>query len=478
MKRGHWILAGAASAALLLAACSTSDTVHEGVAGGGVETNAGGSVAPPAPPPPPPRPSSVPSAEAVHDRVTVTGSRTEDFSSDKSIEAEPSGPATSVPAPDLPDVPQPEPQSGLLTAGDYDDVLNPALYQSYLDKALQEAGARGKDLPFVDAADRIAVRVTDRLGKPVPFADISLATANDEPMFPLRTGADGVVYIYPNYDALEAGATVSLVSPDGRTQTKTLTADDLVNGGELGFVLGIDAPKVKKLDLLLTLDATGSMADEMRYLQTELTSIMNRMERNNPALDIQAGLIVYRDKGDDYVIRDFDFTSDLDAFRAVLADQSADGGGDFPEAMHTALRRGLGLSWREDAIKVNLLVADAPPHDGDIVSSWESGLLSRTRGIHTVSLAASGIDPMAEFLMRGMSQITGGRYLFLTDDSGVGNPHAEPTVDCYIVTPLNGLVQRVLESLVTGTRVEPDGDKVIRTVGNYQAGVCKLDEVQ
>ena len=93
-------------------------------------------------------------------------------------------------------------------------------------------------------------------------------------------------------------------------------------------------------------------------------------------------------------------------------------------------------------------------------------------------IAASGIDPTAEFLMRAMGQVTGGRYLFLTDDSGVGNPHAEPTVDCHIVTPLNSLVQRVLESLVLGRRVEPAGEVVIRTVGNYQAGVCKLDEAE
>ena len=144
--------------------------------------------------------------------------------------------------------------------------------------------------------------------------------------------------------------------------------------------------------------------------------------------------------------------------------------------MDAALTKGLGLDWREDAIKVNLLVADAPPHDGDINATWNTALHSRVRGIHMVPLAASGVDPTAEFMMRAMGQLTGGRYLFLTDDSGVGNPHAEPTVDCYVVTPLNALVQRTLESLVAGTRVEPDGETVIRTVGNYQAGVCKADE--
>jgi hypothetical protein len=77
--------------------------------------------------------------------------------------------------------------------------------------------------------------------------------------------------------------------------------------------------------------------------------------------------------------------------------------------------------------------------------------------------------------MRAMGQITGGRYLFLTDDSGVGNPHAEPTVDCYVVTRLDSLVERVLNELVTGQREEPDGGDVIRIVGDYKAGICKVE---
>ena len=134
------------------------------------------------------------------------------------------------------------------------------------------------------------------------------------------------------------------------------------------------------------------------------------------------------------------------------------------------------MDWRKDAIKVNLLVADAPPHDRHIAETWDTGLLSRVNGIHIVPLAASGVDKTAEFLMRSMAQITGGRYLFLTDDSGIGNPHAKPTVDCYIVTRLDGLVTRTLSSLIKGERVEPEAGEVIRSVGNYRSGVCDIDQ--
>lgn len=481
MKRGHFIWAGAASAALLMAACSTTEDVAGDASGGPASEGAVEEVTPPAPPPPPPAPppplpspsmSEADSLGGVSD-MAITGSRRERASG----ESRPVSPPVIGPDHPIKPRPQPEPQSGLLTAGDYDDVLNPDLYKAYLDKTLQiDDGIGRKDLPYVDAADRIAVRITDRLGKPVPFAEVTLSDPEGESMFSLTTGATGLVYVYPNFDALESGTRVRASLPDAETLTQVISANDVESGGELAFVMGRDAPKVQKLDILLTIDATGSMSDEMRYLQTEMTSIMSRIERNNPGLDIHAGLVVYRDKGDDYVVREYDFTGDLEAFKTSIDAQAAEGGGDFPEAMHAALDAGLGLNWRDDAIKVNLLVADAPPHDRQISATWDAAMTARFEGIHMVPLAASGVDPTAEFLMRAMGQITGGRYLFLTDDSGVGNPHAEPTVDCYVVTPLNGLVQRVLESLVAGRRVEPDGDSVIRTVGNYQAGVCKLDE--
>jgi hypothetical protein len=381
------------------------------------------------------------------------------------------------PMPPEPRPDQPEPQAGMLTAGDYDDVLNPGLYKQYLDKVLQ-GELSGKDLPYVDANQRIGLKVVDRLGKPVPIANIMLKTAAGEPMFPLRTGANGMAYIYPNYDALSEGVTVSVSGVDGDASSKTISAKRLKEGGTLTFDLAQDVTPPQKLDLLLTLDATGSMSDEMRYLQVELTGILERLQEANSNLDIQAGLIVYRDEGDAYVSKTVPFTNDLASFKLDLGKQSAGGGGDMPEAMQVAMTEGLGLEWRDDAIKVNLLVADAPPHDEDIASTWDSALISRTRGIHIVPLAASGVDKTAEFMMRGMAQITNSRYLFLTDDSGIGNPHAEPTVDCYVVTRLDGLMQRVLETLVYGARVEPEGKDVIRTVGNYRAGVCSIEDVE
>ena len=74
--------------------------------------------------------------------------------------------------------------------------------------------------------------------------------------------------------------------------------------------------------------------------------------------------------------------------------------------------------------------------------------------------------------MRSMAAVTGSRYLFLTDDSAVGNAHAEPQVACYRVTALDSLLVRVIGGLVSGRRIEAEPDEVIRTVGEYDRGRC------
>ena len=402
-------------------------------------------------------------AEMRSESVVVTGS---------SI-SEPSGViAPPEPMPTPTPTPTPLPQAGTLTAGDYDDTLNPELYKTYLDKVLQEE-LSGKELPFVDASNRIEVNVTDRLGKPAAFATVVMSDADGNALATATTGAKGKVFFYPAYDDLDDAVVVTATDLEGETERLRIT-DETTGPLMLSFDGDVSAPT--KLDLLLTIDATGSMLDEMRYLQSEFLSITAELEETLGDIDIRAGLIVYRDRGDDYVVRDFDFTSDLEAFSAILGEQRADGGGDFPEAMQDAMAASVALSWRDDAIKVNMLVADAPPHDEDIAATWKAAEASREAGIHIVPLAASGVDGTAEFLMRAMGQITMGRYMFLTDDSGVGNAHAEPTVDCYVVTRLDSLVRRVLADMMTGTRVEPEGSEVIRVVGEYRLGRCEVSE--
>jgi hypothetical protein len=142
--------------------------------------------------------------------------------------------------------------------------------------------------------------------------------------------------------------------------------------------------------------------------------------------------------------------------------------------MDLALARAVAQDWRPDAVKSLLLVADAPPHDANVGRTWRATEAARAKRIQIVPVAASGVGDLAEYVMRAMAAATQSRYIFLTDDSGIGNPHAPPAVDCYLVTRLDRLVRRVLDSQISGRRVEPREGEVLRSVGRYEGGKCIL----
>jgi hypothetical protein len=74
----------------------------------------------------------------------------------------------------------------------------------------------------------------------------------------------------------------------------------------------------------------------------------------------------------------------------------------------------------------------------------------------------------AEYLMRLTAALTQARYLFLTDDSGIGNSHAEPHIPCYSVQKLDDLLRRMVLFELTGESAAPRN--VIRTVGEPSSG--------
>src|SRR3546814_19059172 len=121
---------------------------------------------------------------------------------------------------------------------------------------------------------------------------------------------------------------------------------------------------------MLVVDTTGSMGDEINYLQAELRSIIAAITAKHRDLDIRIGFVFYRDRGDDYVTRTVAFDRDIGRVQGALARQQANGGGDYPEAMDQALVRAVGQDWRPDAVKSLLLVADAPPHDDKFARTW------------------------------------------------------------------------------------------------------------
>lgn len=229
-----------------------------------------------------------------------------------------------------------------------------------------------------------------------------------------------------------------------------------------------------QLDVAVLFDTTGSMGDELTYLQTEIDAIAQSIAEKFPSATARYGLVAYRDQGDAYVTRKFDFTASLAEFQSSLSAQGAGGGGDYPEAVAEGLEQVNGLSWRSEpnVARVTFWIADAPAHTHKAAQAKAAILGAVQNDIHVYPVAASGTDPRAEYTMRTTAQLTGGRYIFLTDDSGIGGSHAEPHIPCYVVTRFDRALVRMVESEMTGTHVFAPQAEVLRTVGTPVDGKC------
>ena len=211
--------------------------------------------------------------------------------------------------------------------------------------------------------------------------------------------------------------------------------------------------KPTKLDVLFLIDSTGSMADEIDKLQESIQEIAARIDRLPNQPQVRFAMTIYRDRGDLFVSRTFDFTPDVREFSKALAEVEAEGGGDYPESLNEALHRAIHTAeWRgEDTVQLIFLVADAPPHldyaqDYDYAVEMEK---AAERGIKVFPIASSGLDDQGEYIFRQIALFTQGRFVFLTyaGPTNGGSPGYETThhVEDYSVENLDDLLVRMVE---------------------------------
>jgi hypothetical protein len=353
-------------------------------------------------------------------------------------------------------------QSGTLTAGSFDDNLNPWVFDRFVEQARNHPDLSALASAFV--GQRTILRVQDNRGRPIGNAEVEIDGKR------MLTRSDGRVVWVSGWDGgrqAQGKATISF----GNSR-KTISIKDQLE--QLVTLDDAQATLPSRLDIALVIDATGSMGDELEYLKVEIRDIAEAINHHFPGVDQRFALVVYRDDGDQYVTRTFDFTGNLDDFQRDLGAQFAGGGGDYPEAMDAAMEAAAQLSWRKgDAARVTFVVADAPPHANKFDDTLDAVDALRAKGVAVYPVASSGVAGEAEFVMRAAAMLTGAQYLFLTDDSGVGNPHAEPHIPCYTVEQLAPLMVRAVRSELSGHRIEPEPQFAIRTVGQGQAGVCE-----
>lgn len=359
-------------------------------------------------------------------------------------------------------------RAGVLTAGDIDDALNLTAFRRIAAQASQEF-----ELPNLAGGQVVALNLVGPSRAPAPGIRITLRRPGAvEPFYDGYSGVGGRIAVFPALYGAKDLTKVEMRAFNENGQRRVLEVVEV--GKSVEVVLPFEGTWTPDfLDLALVVDTTGSMADELEWLTRDLFRIVEQARKISPDVDIRYGLVVYRDHGDEYVVRNYGFTKNRRVMRDWLRGEKAAGGGDYPEAAAQALSTAVDLNWRRGkGERLIFHIADAPPHREDARRYLQAVREAAGKGVQVFGLGASGVAHEAEYLMRQAAVATGGRYIFLTDDSGVGNGHEEPTVSCYRMTSLSGLVRRVLMSELSGRRFEAIEQDIIREVGSYRAGRC------
>jgi Ca-activated chloride channel family protein len=139
--------------------------------------------------------------------------------------------------------------------------------------------------------------------------------------------------------------------------------------GEGLLALTLPPASEPQVDVLFVLDVTGSMQREIDGVRDGIRRFAGELTGKH--LDTHVGLIAFRDRkiGEEPEVlsfRDGPFTADYDAFRERVGDLRAQGGGDDPESSLDALNLAARQPFRSDAVKVAVLITDAPPHVPDV----------------------------------------------------------------------------------------------------------------
>ena len=374
--------------------------------------------------------------------------------------ASPAGPPTAAAAPrDFAPSPLPQalppparPAHEVVTAGVVDDNAD---FGEYLAFRQRRAGLPVRER---DISERYLLEVSDAAGRPVHDAEVALQRPGvAQPVMWARTDTAGRVWLHPRAfmaGGLDAGSaaqrTLGVAVRKNGAQGRGVLLAGQANAVQvrLGAPLAAQRPR---LDLVFMVDATGSMGDEIAKLKSSMRAMSQQISQLPGQPDICYGLVAYRDRGDAFITRTHDFTDDLGAFQQMLARVQAGGGGDTPEALNEALHEVVhALSWRTDAARMVVMVADAPPHLDYGGPQYDMDMQAAlAKGIKLFAVGASGLDPVGEYVFRQMAQYTAGRFVFLTyknaADPGSG-PGTQTVHDVkqYSVQTLDRLVVRLV----------------------------------
>jgi Mg-chelatase subunit ChlD len=181
------------------------------------------------------------------------------------------------------------------------------------------------------------------------------------------------------------------------------------------------------IDLVIVLDDTGSMGETINNLKAEFDTIISQAETASSG-DLRVGFITFKDN----VTVVNELTTDINAVNASINAATPTGGNDFPEASDLAKETAVNdLTYRAEALKIVILITDAPPSGGDNVEDpadhqrmIDAATAAQSAGIKVSDIyitGGDGTDP-TDITMKSDATISGG--IFVTDPDGTGTAEA------------------------------------------------------
>ncbi len=123
-------------------------------------------------------------------------------------------------------------------------------------------------------------------------------------------------------------------------------------------------------DVVFLIDGSNSMQFVVDEVKKQIAYLAGQIQKLVP--NSRVGLVIYKDKGEEFVTRWSPLTFHYDKLQAFISQIHAGGGGDYEEAVTEGLRTAIDeIEWRKYAQRVIVVVPSSPPHGATIDTAEE-----------------------------------------------------------------------------------------------------------